>query len=314
MNDSHFVLRDRCTACHSCDVKAMYSCGFLDPPIRDYLERFYVAAGHIELKYLDGATYSLVECQTCGLIFQREIPSDLLMLKLYEEWIDPRRSLDKSLRRRDLRALSTQTSEILMILAYLDRPPNSLTFLDFGMGWGEWCLMAKAFGIEVYGIELSEARIDYARALGLKVLTWDELPDHQFDFINADQVFEHIPCPLETLRHLVGSLVPGGLLKISVPDGRDIKRRLRIGDWGAPKGSRNSLNAVSPLEHINCFTHDAVVKMSSMAGLEEVKIPAFIQLAYTADWRRPHETVKRLIYRNILSRGTYLFFRHREGQ
>ena len=55
-------------------------------------------------------------------------------------------------------------------------------------------------------------------------------------------------------------------------------------DWKAPKNSRNSLNPVAPLEHINCFRRKSLIKMAAIAGMEEVVIPMSIQYAYTSNW------------------------------
>ena len=49
----------------------------------------------------------------------------------------------------------------------------------------------------------------------------------RFDFINTEQVFEHISEPLETLKELKTLLKPGGIIKISVPTADDINRRLK---------------------------------------------------------------------------------------
>lgn len=77
-------------------------------------------------------------------------------------------------------------------------------------------------------------------------MSWEEIPQHQFDFINTEQVFEHIPKPLETLRYLKKALKTNGVLKISVPTANDIEQRLEIMDWKIPKrGSRKSGDARS---------------------------------------------------------------------
>jgi SAM-dependent methyltransferase len=90
------------------------------------------------------------------------------------------------------------------------------------------------------------------------VITWDDIPKYRFDFINTEQVFEHIPEPLETLRHLIKSLETNGIIKISVPTANDVDRRLKIMDWEAPIDSRNSLDPVTPLEHINYFKRSSI--------------------------------------------------------
>jgi len=48
----------------------------------------------------------------------------------------------------------------MMLIAYFNVDPEKLYFLDAGMGWGSWCLMAKAFGVNIYGIELSRHLIE----------------------------------------------------------------------------------------------------------------------------------------------------------
>lgn len=178
------------------------------------------------------------------------------------------------------------------------------------MGWAKWATMVKAFGGDAYGMELSKERIEYAKANGIKVVSWDELPDHKFDMINTEQVFEHIPKPLETLKHLSKGLRPGGIIKISVPTANDINRRLKIMDWKASKGTKNSLNAVSPLEHINYFKRRSLTQMAAMAGLEEVKIPIFMQWQFAADRRGLKQKIKNIlfpIYINILKKRNYVF-------
>ena len=52
------------------------------------------------------------------------------------------------------------------------KSPSDARLLDFGMGWGDWLLMANGLGYESCGIELSESRIE-ANALkskGTKVI------------------------------------------------------------------------------------------------------------------------------------------------
>lgn len=182
------------------------------------------------------------------------------------------------------------------------------------MGWGKWALMVKAFGCESYGTELSEERIKYATSNGIKVLAWDEIPKHSFDFINTEQVFEHISNPLDTFIYLKDALKSNGILKISVPTANDIKKRLKIMDWKAPKGTRNSLNPVAPLEHINYFRRNSLIKMANLAGMEEVVIPMRTQYLYTSNWRGAKRIAKNIllpIYRNVLKRQNYLFFRNK---
>jgi 2-polyprenyl-3-methyl-5-hydroxy-6-metoxy-1,4-benzoquinol methylase len=162
---------------------------------------------------------------------------------------------------------------------------------------------------------VSRSRREYAGAHGIIVISWDKIPDYRFDVIHAEEILEHIPEPLETLSYLKNSLKPEGIIKVSVPDGYDIKKRLSILDWTAPKFSKNSLNSVSPLEHINCFNRDSLIRMTDIAGLEIVNMPLRLQYAYATNWRLIKPALKNILYplyRSILKKGTHIFLRQKQ--
>jgi SAM-dependent methyltransferase len=271
--NQHFVRRSSCPACQARDSVELYRASYTAPPISDYLVSFYSCQGGVEFELLEGNDYRLQECQGCGLMYQSEIPNPALSLKLYEEWINPQKAFEVYEAPRDLAYFLTLTDEIANLIRHFNIAPAGLRVLDFGMGWGFWCRAAIGLGCQAHGVELSPTRIEYAARRGIQVLRWEEIPDHQFDVINADQVFEHIPEPLETLRHLRRALKPGGFIKISVPDGRDVKRNLGRLDWEAPAGSAWSLNPVAPLEHINCFTRRSLIMMAARADLKPAFVP-----------------------------------------
>lgn len=309
----NFVKREKCPVCSAKSLRTIYQSPFNKPPIRDYLESFYSPQGKVEFEFLQGATFFLCECNVCGLIFQREIPDNSLMKKLYEQWIAPQKVFDQHLKQDGLEYYASYAQEIMQLIAFFERVPSSLSFFDFGMGWGKWALMAKAFGIDSYGYELSEERILFARSNGVKIVSWDEIPQHRFDFINTEQVFEHIPEPLLTLCHLKKALKPSGILKVSVPTANDIERRLKIMDWKAPKGTRNSLNPVAPLEHINFFRRSSLYKMARAAEMEEVRIPIKYQYRYRINWYGIKQIAKNIlfpVYQNIFKNINYIFLRN----
>lgn len=314
LSNSYFVKREFCPGCKSGSHSTIYSCRFSESPIKEFIESYYGPGGRITFEYLNGAKFILNRCNVCGMIYQEEIPNDFFMKILYDEGIEPQKIVNQYKEYDNVDYYSVLAKEVMMIIAYFNRRPSQLKFFDFGMGWGKWCRMAKAFGCDAYGTELSESRIEYAKSQAVKVIALDEIPEYSFDFINMEQILEHIPEPLETLCYLKKSLKPEGLLKISVPNGGDIKRGLKILDWTAPKGSKNSLNPVSALEHINCFNHSSIIKMTDLAGLELMKIPLSIQYVYSTNWKPIKRMVKNILgplYRNLFKKSTYLFFRQK---
>jgi SAM-dependent methyltransferase len=316
MAESLFIRREQCPGCRSSRASRLLAADFLAPPLKDFLEAYYSAQGMIELRCLEGEIYELDECLDCSLIFQRSIPAEVLAETLYERWINPERARERYFQRQDFERRCFYAEEAMTVVQLCHTSAAPASVLDFGMGWGTWCLMAKAFGCDVYGLDLSETRARHAREQGINVLAWADLPGRQFDFINAEQVFEHLPDPLATLRHLRGSLKPAGLIKVGVPDGSDIKRRLRVLDWSAPPESRNSLNAVHPLEHLNCFTPKALLRMASLAGLAPRDVPLGIRYASLTQWsplKGMARNLLRPLARHLFPRGTYRFFGQASG-
>jgi SAM-dependent methyltransferase len=210
------------------------------------------------------------------------------------------------------------SKEIENIINYFGVLPGKLEFLDFGMGWGHWCHMAGAYGCIAIGFEISQSRINYANSVGIKTVKWENIPDRRFDFINTQQVFEHVDKPFETLVHLRGSLKPKGIIRICVPDGSDIKRRLQINDWMAAKGSQNSLNSVAPLEHLNCYSYESLVYMADLAGLIPIEMqgktnsspPKIIDTSIRDIIRPFYKRLFSVIPKNI-EKGTNLLFKRK---
>ncbi|WNC87938.1 class I SAM-dependent methyltransferase [Thermosynechococcus sp. QKsg1] len=311
MTNCWFETRKECPACGSAAFQIIYEAEYDRPPIKDYLNDFY--SGRVEFDYLEGAVYILCECDVCGMIFQRDIPNKTLMERLYDHWINSKESFKEHQESTGLDYYSCYVKEIMQIISYFNEKPFRLNFLDFGMGWGNWALMAKAFGCEVYGVELSKECIAHAQSNGIKVISWDEIHQYRFDFINTEQVFEHISEPLNTLKYLRMALKPNGMIKVSVPTANDIDRRLKIMDWTSPKGSPNSLNPVAPLEHINFFRRSSLIKMAEVAQMEEVYIPILKQYQYTTGWSGIRNIAKNIIlpiYRNVLKKQNYIFLRN----
>ena len=259
-----FVERRVCPVCDDPRYQVVRSNAFAEPEVWEFLERYY--AGRIEPEDLSGGLYQIRRCQACGFLWQAFHLDADGMQQLYEEWISAEESLAKKIL-ADVSLFDGYARELSSVARRLGRKPCQLSLLDFGMGWGAWCRMAQAYGYSVTGFELSQARRRHARAWGIHVI--DSLGSlERYDYINCDQTLEHVPDPLGTLAKLVAALAPGGLIRLSVPDGRGAEQRLRAPGWRAEK------DALHPLEHLNCFTADTLHRLVERAGLRPAPEPA----------------------------------------
>lgn len=306
----YFCTRNSCPICNSVDLVQIHMTDYDDENIKSYLQFVYSKVGGIETEYLKGAKYILKQCMNCDLFFQTEIPDDDLMYRLYEIWIDPEITFDNHAREDGLDYHCMNAKEIACMIAYFNKPCMELDFCDYGMGWGKWALMAKAYGVKVTGVELSEERIKNAKANNINVIDDKELHEHRFDIINTEQVFEHLPDPVETLNKLKYSLKPGGLIKISVPNVRNINKRIQEINWKCTQHNISKIMPVAPLEHINCFSRKSLLILADRCGMHEVKMPIRLQYQYTNNWRGIRNSMINLIlplYRNLLEKQNYLF-------
>jgi SAM-dependent methyltransferase len=249
--------------CAATAHETLRSAALTAPEVWDFLDRYY--AGRITRADVANALFEVRRCTACGFLWQAYHLDAAGTLRLYEEWISPEESLAKKTR-ADVELYEGYAGEILAIAHRLGRKPCEISVLDFGMGWGAWCGVAQAFGYRVTGFELSPRRCDYARERGIAVVESLGALAH-YDFINCHHTLEHLCDPAPALACLAAALEPGGLLRISVPDGADMERTLRAPGWRAAK------DALHPLEHLNCFTGDTLALLAARAGLSAVPDP-----------------------------------------
>jgi len=259
-----FVEREACPLCRSPQKNSLCDLGYDEAELAAFIERFY--GNRVAPAQLLAGRFRVVACAHCGLIYQDPILDDDAMRLLYQRWVDQDASLRK---KQDAGAglFRQYAGQMQTLLKIFDGPPRQTRVLDFGMGWGYWSRMAQAHGLAVTGFELSEERRRHAQSMGIDVIT--ELPPRgeHFDIIYANQVFEHLPEPLATLRQLRDLLTPRGLIYIRVPDGRGVAHTLKRHGWSP------GLDAVHPLEHINCFTRASLIRLAAEAGLKPVGAP-----------------------------------------
>ena len=277
----HFQKRLECPTCaEKQNIEELYCAPFLDSPIQEYLESFYISQGKVELEYLKSETFCLNQCGNCQLIFQSNLPNNDLLLRVYEIWIDPKYVYENIASKQPPSYFRKIRRQIQSIPKLTGLPPSETRVLDYSMGWGQWCEQAQKLGFTVEGTEYSPSRIAHAKKIGISVISEENLEASRYHFINAEQVFEHLSKPSETLEKLQRSLTKGGILRIAVPNGKNMKQLLKYPNWLAPKGHPQNLGPIAPLEHLNCFNHECLMTFGESKGLKWLQTsPTYTNLA-----------------------------------
>jgi hypothetical protein len=300
-------LRSRCPCCEGVEFRVLASEPYGAAPLRTYLEQYY--QGRACVDELSGFDYELVRCAQCTLAYQRAVPTTEMLTEIYETWILPSEK-DRLRRERDINDYCYMAEQVQFIARHFRSRPSDIRILDFGMGWAEWADMARAFGCEVAGSELSLHRIKHARSIGIEVVDWDEIPKRKFDFINTEQVFEHLIEPLEVLRHLSRALNRGGLIRISVPDSRVALNNLS-GHGSFSKLTASQIMPMAPLEHVNSFEYRSLVAFAKSVGLRVVR-PSIVDLYNSSSgWFSIKNALRlclRPLYRHIYPKSTVVYF------
>jgi 2-polyprenyl-3-methyl-5-hydroxy-6-metoxy-1,4-benzoquinol methylase len=269
----NLVKRERCSACGASEFSVLLSVPYEDPQLlQPLLERY---RGEVTLADLHGGKYELALCRSCTHVFQTYVPNDVLATRIYSF---SQERIPESLKKRTHAPLPYYEKNALRVEtmgALLARTPHDVDVLDVGGGWGYFLLMAKAFGFSVCGVELSPERRTHMESLGIpNVSNLDDLETRKFDYVHMDQVLEHVSDPFSFLQSSVKHAHSGGLVYVSVPNGRLIAPEVKSGKINLLRKS------AYPLEHINCFTHASLVALARRSGLVPLS---------------PREVVKRLI-------------------
>ena len=158
--------------------------------------------------------------------------------------------------------------------------------LELGSAGGFLLEAARRRGWRVKGIEVSPTAVKFAREeLHLDIfqgmLTYDCYPPSSFDLVIADNVLEHTPDPMETLKMLLHLTKSGGLLVVIVPTyvNSPYFRMLKALGKAVPRrflGPTLSkiLKVTSPTEnttrnypyHMIEFNKDLIVKLTKNSG------------------------------------------------
>ncbi|MDB5413739.1 MAG: class SAM-dependent methyltransferase [Rubritepida sp.] len=158
-----------------------------------------------------------VICANCGLIRTDPMPTEAELADYYRHnyRFDYQLVGTKPPRRHLVRTRAEAARRVALLAPVLQ--PRARV-LDYGSGSGEFLIEGQRHRWSMEGVEPGEAYSSHAREAGVTVHS--SLPEGAgpFDAITSHHVFEHLRDPLATLRELVATLKPDGVLYLSVPD------------------------------------------------------------------------------------------------
>lgn len=262
--------------------------------------------GSPALSKVDDKAYEIRECVECDLLFQTWmlVGEDAELIYTTDRLDDNPAAISL----QPLHALAHNAEEVLVVRQVF--PKQIPRILDFGCGWGKFASMALAYGCDVYGHEVNTGFAQFCASRGIKMISRDQIADHRFDFINADQVLEHVADPRETLQMLANSLADDGLIKISVP-GSPTLRKLIANSHGNPDMivRKEYLKPLFPLIHVNLFSPRSLRALAASAGMQPYRPPFMTWLGAGQMWNMPRQLNRNLIvpFKRFFQRGTYLW-------
>ncbi len=228
--------------------------------------------------------YQVVKCKFCGFyyVYPEIMLGDQEWEKLYgteyfsnqTSWWTRKRCFDRKQRLDWLQGTSTR---------------NIRRFLDIGCGEGYLLIDALKRGWDTYGIDISDNRLDNAKAENIDFRKSDifqaAFPDEFFDCIYLDSVLEHTLDPSRHLSEIKRILRKGGVLYIGVPNEdclfNDVKRLIYI-----LLGKHNLSSRLQPFKrpfHISGFTKISFFKVLRKNGFD---ITRFRNFSGEYEWRK----------------------------
>jgi SAM-dependent methyltransferase len=215
------------------------------------------------------------------LVRTEPMPTDAELVEFYQGF---------SFRRPDLARLERDVESVAQSLEhFVGRPEGeNKAFLDYGGGFGIYCLAARRLGWDPWLFDYDRGCIDFAREqldLPHAVADLGELAGRKFDLIFGYHVIEHWNALDANMRVLLDFLAPGGRMVFATPHADSVEKwvrpyhlrnywkRLRREGEGSARAISLALRPKSflcwdPPRHLFAFTGEALRCLGRRHGME----------------------------------------------
>jgi len=209
----------------------------------------------------------ILRCLECNFIFQRPLPTETQLKDMYQEealldnpYFD---GLKKNYDQNNPAVLVYKKE--LKFLADIIKPGK---VLDIGCAYGVFLDIARNFGWQPYGIEISEKMADYARSqFNLPVIQGTiaetSYENNFFQLITLWDVIEHLSDPLGVLEKCYKALEKYGLILIFTININSLIAKLA-------HLSSKAKTFLYDCQHINFFSYDTLSALLRKVGFKEI--------------------------------------------
>jgi len=151
------------------------------------------------------------------------------------------------------------------VLKKENRSIKGTTILDVGCFTGDFLILMKEAGADVYGLELQNDAVKIAnkklhgRVKAADVMT-DAFPKVRFDVITLLGIVEHVTDPMKLIKRSTELLKKDGILMVQTPNSSSVLSRLTKHLWPP----------YAPVEHIHLFSRDSLTKALQQCGYTNI--------------------------------------------
>ncbi len=253
LTENRFFTRINCPVCNSDKLKVRNKVKYNELKQKGSME--------LESLGISGKTIITVNiCSNCKFVFVNpRIKSEYQHLlynkhkKINLEKVTIRNGiLPPDMRRRRVSA----AFDVLQIVPELVKRERPVVF-DYGCGFGHVLTLANVMGMETYGVDLDDIRVDYCQKNGLKVTSVDEFKYKHID-VKADVIFllstlEHIVNLNEVFTYIEDICKPGTILILDgfTPKTIDLEKRT---------GKYIDAHFIEHINYFNIKTLDVLLK------------------------------------------------------
>lgn len=230
-------------------------------PICESYETIELYPSDVDLKKLSftyvktpdsGKTFRSVRCLNCSHVFCSPVPKN--MHKNYEDVVD-HQYLNYTISIRD---------SAYIILPIIKKVIPSGRILDVGCATGEFLDVAREFGYETEGLELSKWSSEIARRKQIKVYrallrSLASKYSNRYEAITLFGVIEHFENPKKEMYYIKKLLKPGGIVIIWTGDVDSTSSRILKRNWWYWQG-----------QHIQYFSSESMSLLAKQCGLKHL--------------------------------------------